>query len=263
VRCDESQVQRECSIRPVDPHEGERLREIAIAAKSYWGYDLERVVQWAAMSMALLLVGTACGARSEQAAQPGEDSTEQIGQLTADEVAELDDFPVYGLTEPLDGLALSKAIRIGPETLAEAPPPVQTTTLSVRTDPDVAAAPKHDVVSDFLSLIYGECEATPTCGTPLQIQIWESCNRYVDDYESAPGTPYPHKNVTIRRTSAAEFDDRIEVYAGSVSIVIFAGHDLAQRAAAALRPLNDAARVEMAGEPDGDLPPAAPGPDCV
>jgi GNAT superfamily N-acetyltransferase len=49
VRCDESQVQRECSIRPVDPREGERLREIAIAAKSYWGYDLERVVQWAAL----------------------------------------------------------------------------------------------------------------------------------------------------------------------------------------------------------------------
>lgn len=47
--CEESQVQREYNIRPVDLHEGERLREIAIAAKSYWGYDLERVVQWAAM----------------------------------------------------------------------------------------------------------------------------------------------------------------------------------------------------------------------
>jgi GNAT superfamily N-acetyltransferase len=48
VRCGESQVQREYSIRPVDPHDGERLQEIAIAAKSYWGYDLERVMQWAA-----------------------------------------------------------------------------------------------------------------------------------------------------------------------------------------------------------------------
>jgi GNAT superfamily N-acetyltransferase len=44
-----SQVEHECSIRPVDPKEGERLREIAIAAKSLWGYDAERVVQWAAM----------------------------------------------------------------------------------------------------------------------------------------------------------------------------------------------------------------------
>jgi hypothetical protein len=221
------------------------------------------MVERTLLLVALLLVGTACGARPEQAAQPGEESTEQIGRLTADEVGELDDFPVYGLTEPLDGLALSKAIRIGPETLAEAPPPVQTTTLSVRTDPDVAAAPKHDVVSDFLSLIYGECEATPTCGTPLEIQIWESCNRYVDDYEIAPGTPYPHKDTSIRGTSAAEFDDRLEVYAGSVSIVIFAKADLARSAAAALRPLNDAARAEMAGEPDGDLAPSAPGPDCA
>jgi GNAT superfamily N-acetyltransferase len=35
-------------IRTADPSEGERLREIAIAAKSYWGYDLERVRAWAA-----------------------------------------------------------------------------------------------------------------------------------------------------------------------------------------------------------------------
>jgi GNAT superfamily N-acetyltransferase len=49
VRCDERQVQGECSIRSVDPHEGERLRTIAIAAKSYWGYDRDRVAEWAAM----------------------------------------------------------------------------------------------------------------------------------------------------------------------------------------------------------------------
>lgn len=36
-------------IRSVAPDEGERLRKIAIAAKSYWGYDLDRVREWAAM----------------------------------------------------------------------------------------------------------------------------------------------------------------------------------------------------------------------
>jgi GNAT superfamily N-acetyltransferase len=36
------------TIRAVDPQEGERLREIAIASKSHWGYDLDRVTQWAA-----------------------------------------------------------------------------------------------------------------------------------------------------------------------------------------------------------------------
>jgi len=36
-------------IRPARPRDGERLREIAIAAKSHRGYDLDRVRQWAAM----------------------------------------------------------------------------------------------------------------------------------------------------------------------------------------------------------------------
>jgi GNAT superfamily N-acetyltransferase len=35
-------------IRPADPREGARLREIAVAAKSHWGYDPEQVERWAA-----------------------------------------------------------------------------------------------------------------------------------------------------------------------------------------------------------------------
>jgi GNAT superfamily N-acetyltransferase len=35
-------------IRLVRPDEGERLREIAIASKAHWGYDLEFVRRWAA-----------------------------------------------------------------------------------------------------------------------------------------------------------------------------------------------------------------------
>lgn len=35
-------------IRPPRPDEGERLREIATAAKAHWGYEHEAVVQWAA-----------------------------------------------------------------------------------------------------------------------------------------------------------------------------------------------------------------------
>jgi GNAT superfamily N-acetyltransferase len=36
-------------IRRVEADEGERLRQIAIAAKSSWGYDVARVEEWAAM----------------------------------------------------------------------------------------------------------------------------------------------------------------------------------------------------------------------
>ena len=35
-------------VRPAHPQEGERLREIAIAAKSYWGYEPGSVEKWAA-----------------------------------------------------------------------------------------------------------------------------------------------------------------------------------------------------------------------
>jgi len=35
-------------IRPADPDEGERLREIAVASKQHWGYERDEVVRWAA-----------------------------------------------------------------------------------------------------------------------------------------------------------------------------------------------------------------------
>ena len=34
-------------IRPGDPGEGARLKEIALAAKGFWGYEPERVREWA------------------------------------------------------------------------------------------------------------------------------------------------------------------------------------------------------------------------
>jgi GNAT superfamily N-acetyltransferase len=39
----------EVRIRRADPDEGERLREIAEAAKRHWGYDADWVSAWAAM----------------------------------------------------------------------------------------------------------------------------------------------------------------------------------------------------------------------
>lgn len=41
-------MERSVQVRPAEPDEGEELREIAIAAKSYWGYDPAWVRQWAA-----------------------------------------------------------------------------------------------------------------------------------------------------------------------------------------------------------------------
>jgi GNAT superfamily N-acetyltransferase len=41
-----ARTDRAVRIRRAHAHEGERLREIAFASKSYWGYDPERVRQW-------------------------------------------------------------------------------------------------------------------------------------------------------------------------------------------------------------------------
>jgi GNAT superfamily N-acetyltransferase len=49
MRGDRKAGSGEARIRPPRRREGERLREIAIASKSYGGYDLERVRQWAAL----------------------------------------------------------------------------------------------------------------------------------------------------------------------------------------------------------------------
>jgi GNAT superfamily N-acetyltransferase len=35
-------------MRMPRPHEGERLREIAVSAKAHWGYEMDRVKDWAA-----------------------------------------------------------------------------------------------------------------------------------------------------------------------------------------------------------------------
>lgn len=43
-----AQAPREC-IRTARPDEGERLRAIAFAAKSHWGYDIQRVRHWVEM----------------------------------------------------------------------------------------------------------------------------------------------------------------------------------------------------------------------
>jgi GNAT superfamily N-acetyltransferase len=44
---EESALELTVAIRPVDPAEGPRVKEIAIASKGFWGYEAERVRRWA------------------------------------------------------------------------------------------------------------------------------------------------------------------------------------------------------------------------
>jgi hypothetical protein len=191
------------------------------------------------------------------------------GRLSPAQLRDFADFPVYGGVPNLEGLPLLTANRTSPQLLGEAarrrPPMV---TVGQAQGPESRG---HRIVPDFVSLIYGSCPAapsdankpTPLCTSPLQVQIWRSCNRSLDDYEVEPGVAFPHADETIRGTEAADFGDRLEVYAGSVTIVIFAEPELARRAASALRPLNALAAAEASRASKGRLPTPSPGPDCA
>lgn len=192
-------------------------------------------------------------------------STQSSGAMQLAEVRAFPSFPLYGL-EGISDLPFAEATRVTTEILARdarGVAPIQT----IGVPPNSPESRGHRMVPDFVDLWYGRC-APPTgsdaCDYPVNIQIWRSCNRFVDDYELAPGTPYPHKELMIRGARAAEFDgDRLEVYAGSVTIVIFADPSIAHRVADALVPLNEPAKVEMATVKPGELPATNPGPECV
>ena len=174
------------------------------------------------------------------------------------------DFPIFAPPSAVDGLSISHVDRTSPATLRAATasaPPIETVGKPANQPEDRG----HRMVPDFVTIVYGDCEpsAESGCSTPLQIQIWRSCNRFVDDYEIAPGTPLPHESKVIRGARAAQFDDRLEVYAGSVTIVIFADAPLASRVADLLQPLNAPAKAEAAGRPANELPPTSRGPDCA
>jgi hypothetical protein len=186
-----------------------------------------------------------------------------LGRMTRTQLRTFADFPLYGGSPDLAGLPLLRARRVSPVVLAQAAtrqPPVQT----VGTPDNGPEARGHRMVPDYVTLSYGTCTgAKDMCASPLQVQIWRSCNRFLDDYEAAPGVPFDHTDLTIRGTKAAAIADRLEIYAGSVTIVIFAEPDLARRAADELQPVNGPAAAERAAAPGRSLPTTRRGPECA
>ena len=88
-RADSIPVRVKVRLQPAAADEGERLREIAIAAKASWGYDLERVRQWAAMGDF-----SPAGLRQKDVvvASVGTNAVGWIGVIRQQEVLWLDDL---------------------------------------------------------------------------------------------------------------------------------------------------------------------------
>ena len=88
-RADSIPVRVKVRLQPASADEGERLREIAIAAKASWGYDLERVRHWAAMGDF-----SPAGLRQKDVvvASVGTNAVGWIGVIRQQEVLWLDDL---------------------------------------------------------------------------------------------------------------------------------------------------------------------------
>jgi hypothetical protein len=148
--------------------------------------------------------GVATLAHSAAAGDPGGFDAAH-GELTIDGAAAFPDFALYSPGQSFEGLPLTGMAR----------------RIEARVAPDTHRA-------NFASFRYGNCAPSKDggCPAPLEIQIWPACERNPSSYSLTPfGDPLPHERVTVRGVPAAFFEDghRLEIYTGSVSVVMFGG----------------------------------------
>jgi hypothetical protein len=104
-----------------------------------------------------------------------------------------------------------------------------------RCDP---GAPVDEEPSNYVAYVYGECEiaeGATGCELPLQVHSWPACQRALADY-SFEGKPLPYEELpTQSEAKVVEIDffagNRIEVYTGSSTVVIFASDPAVARKA--------------------------------
>jgi hypothetical protein len=158
--------------------------------------------------------------------------------LTVAGAAAFPDFSLYAVGQSFEGSALTGITR----------------RVEARTPPDRVRA-------NFVGYRYGDCVVVSGegCPAPLEIQVWPACERNLSSYSLTPaGDPLPSERLTVRGVPAAFFEggNRLEVYTGSVSIVMFGqGKPQLLRAANALSAANASASVRA----DGQLPAPAAG----
>jgi hypothetical protein len=170
-----------------------------------------------------------------------------LSDFTPQTVRDFAGFPLYSLGMQFEELPLTAIVRIDQES-----------TLKARGGfgiPD--NRPNH------MNFIYGTCEATGHeggCPPPLSVQIWPACDRTLQDYYyNVPGggPSRPYELVTVRSVPAARFSGMLEIYSGTVTIVIFGASAAQQeRAAENLVSANILAGNVSADDP---LPPPVPG----
>jgi hypothetical protein len=138
-------------------------------------------------------------------------------------------FPLYTVGDSFQGLRLNAVMRV-----------------------NAKPYPGEPVRADHVTFLYGTCESYggQGCTLPLQVQVWNACERNSGSYELGPGGPAidADERLSLRGVPAAFYEDysRLELYSGLGTIVLFAGYgdrELLHEAATALRGLNVQAPV--------------------
>jgi hypothetical protein len=115
-------------------------------------------------------------------------------------------FPLYSAGEQFRDLPLNAIVRVaGPK------------------------VPGEVVRSDHVTFMYGSCEAIDGagCAVPLQVQVWDACERNRGSYElgppNAPPGIQPDADLQIRGVPAAFFEGftRLELYSAQSTIVLY------------------------------------------
>jgi hypothetical protein len=164
------------------------------------------------------------------------------GNSTLGQARVFERFPLYSLGESFEGKPLVAVNRnLGPE------------------------VPEESVRRDDIDFIYGTCKSVngSGCVPPIEVQVWNACERYKGVYDPAPDGFGPEATLVVRGVEAALFDEgsRLELYTEAATVVIFgSGRGDVMRAAAALRGVNvglppaAALPKPRAGTNDGALP---------
>jgi hypothetical protein len=122
--------------------------------------------------------------------------------------------------------------------------------------------------NNYVNYSYGECtipRGATGCAPPLTIQTWPACQRAFAEY-SFEGKPLPYRKLPhFGRAEVVDFTfpaNRIEVYTGSVTVVIFANSStLAKKAVRMLRPQERGSPPAAQGDAlQGSLPIGLPPP---
>lgn len=81
--------------------------------------------------------------------------------------------------------------------------------------------------ADYVTFLYGRCESVSGegCQVPLQVQVWNPCQRNRNSYAGGIMGPaiVPDQNLTLHALRSSFFEDftRLELYTAHATIVLF------------------------------------------